>query len=120
MSVRVEKLHPLQDGIIRLKHPAERRPELPRESALLFWPRFAWETVKKQTLFGVLILRLMLWSRAVSRDPNAKAYKDAALTPVSDDDEANLDLLNKTTGARAAVAHFKKVSELTHSAHRGG
>ena len=45
--------------------PAERRPELPRESALLFWPRFAWETVKKQTLFGVLILRLMLWSRAV-------------------------------------------------------
>ena len=34
MSVRVEKLHPLQDGVVRLKHPSERRPELPRESAL--------------------------------------------------------------------------------------
>jgi hypothetical protein len=29
---RLESLHPLQGGILRLKHPSERRPGLPRES----------------------------------------------------------------------------------------
>jgi hypothetical protein len=39
---------------------------------------------------------------------------DQALTPVSDDGDETLDLLTKTTGARAAVAHVKKIAELTH------
>jgi hypothetical protein len=33
---------------------------------------------------------------------------------VTDDDELNLDLLNQTPGAKEAVAHEKKVFELTH------
>ena len=37
---RLERVHPLQGGILRLKHPSERRSGLPRESAWLFWPRF--------------------------------------------------------------------------------
>ena len=31
---RIENVHPLQGGIFRLKHPSERRPGLPRESAV--------------------------------------------------------------------------------------
>jgi hypothetical protein len=46
-SVSVEKVRPLQSGILRLKHPSERRPGLPRESALLFYPQFLWETLVK-------------------------------------------------------------------------
>jgi hypothetical protein len=38
---------------------------------------------------------------------------DLALTPVCDDDDTTLDLLTKTTGALAAVAHVNKVKELT-------
>ncbi len=34
MAVRVEKVHPLQDGILRLKHPSERRPGLPERQPL--------------------------------------------------------------------------------------
>ena len=37
---------------------------------------------------------------------------DQALTPVSDDGDATLDLLTKTTGGRAAVRHAKKVARL--------
>jgi len=33
--------------------------------------------------------------------------------PVADDEEITLDLLTKTTGASAAVAHIKKIAELT-------
>src|SRR5205085_783407 len=41
-TVRLENVHPLQGGILRLKSPAERRPGLPRQQAVIFWPRFIW------------------------------------------------------------------------------
>jgi radical SAM superfamily enzyme YgiQ (UPF0313 family) len=108
----LEGLHPLQSGILRLKHPSERRPGLPREMSVLFWAKFAWQTLRKHALAVAKVLRLMLWMRTVAHDPAACSYTDLALTPVRDDDAA-LDLLTKTTGARAALAHAKKVAELT-------
>ena len=50
---------------------------------------------------------------AITRDPAARSYMDLALMPVGDDDDETLDLLTKTTGGRAAVAHVKKIAELT-------
>ena len=47
----------------------------------------------------------------------SRTYIDQALTPVTDDDEARLDLLSKTTGVQAALSHQKKVAELTRAAH---
>ena len=108
----LEGMHPLQGGLVRLKHPSERRPGLPRESAWVFWPRFAWKTITKHASLAAMIARLFVWKTVIARDPRARNYMDLALTPVSDDDQS-LDLLNKTAGARAAVAHFKKVAELT-------
>src|SRR5215211_5577834 len=35
-TVRLENVHPLQSGIVRLKHPSERRPGLPRERVWTF------------------------------------------------------------------------------------
>jgi hypothetical protein len=41
---------------------------------------------------------------------------DDALRPVGDDeDEEKLDLMTKTSGARAAIDHLKKVHDLTHA-----
>src|SRR5205814_1060460 len=40
-SVRLENVHPLQCGVLRMKHPSERRPGLPRERTWIFWTRFA-------------------------------------------------------------------------------
>jgi hypothetical protein len=40
-------------------------------------------------------------------------YTDRALTPVRDDDDETFDLLTKTAGARVAIAHGKRVAELT-------
>jgi hypothetical protein len=37
---------------------------------------------------------------------------DRALAP-ADDDDATLDLLTKTAGASTAIAHIRKVAELT-------
>ena len=43
----------------------------------------------------------------------ARSYKDLALTPVGNDDDEMLDLMTKTTGGRATVAHIKKIAALT-------
>jgi hypothetical protein len=110
---RLENVHPLQGGIFRLKHPSERRPGLSRENPWFFWPRFTWETLVKHVILARTIGRLLMWQTAIAYNPGARNYTDQALTPVSDDGDETLDLLTKTTGARAAVAHVKKIAQLT-------
>lgn len=113
MMVPLENLHPLQSGLFRLKGRLERRPGLPRESRWIFWPRFAWEVLHNHVVLSWMVIRLTVVAMAIARDPHARAYTDSALTPVSDENDAVLDLMTKTTGAGAAVRHFKKIAELT-------
>jgi hypothetical protein len=110
---RLEKVHPLQGGIFRLKHPSERRPGQPRENPWFFWLRFTWETLLKHAILAGAIGRLLIWQAVIAYGPGAQNYMDQALSPVSDDGDETLDLLTKTTGARAAVAHVKKIARLT-------
>ena len=110
---RLENVHPLQGGVLRLKHPSERRHGLARESAWTFWPRFVWETLRKHTILAGTFGRLIFWVIVISSARGKRDYMDRAITPVGEDGDETLDLLTKTTGGRAAVAHIKKVAELT-------
>ena len=110
---RLEKVHPLQGGIFRLKHFSERRPGRSRENPRFFWLRFTWETLVKHVILAGAIGRLLIWKTVIAYSPGAGNYMDQALTPVGDDGDETLDLLTKTTGARAAVAHVKKIARLT-------
>jgi hypothetical protein len=112
-TVRLENVHPLQGGLVRLKRPSERRPEMAREHPLLFWPRFAAETSVKHLRLGWAILRLTAAALWITRDPATRRYRDRALTPVTDDSDEALDLFTKTAGGHASVAHTKKVAQLT-------
>ncbi len=114
LTVGLEGLHPIQSGVLRLRHPSERRPGLPAEPALVFWPRFAWDTVRKTVTILVALLKLAASAISAARDPNRHRYMDQALTPV-DDDDSLLDLMTKTGGAETAVAHIRRVDELTHA-----
>jgi radical SAM superfamily enzyme YgiQ (UPF0313 family) len=114
---RLERVHPLQGGILRLKHPSERRSGVPRESALSFWPRFLWETFYKHAVLAKVAGHLLFWKIVIGRGADARTYTDRALTPVDDDDDASLDLMTKTTGAHEALSHQKKVAQLTRAAH---
>jgi hypothetical protein len=114
--MQVEKVHPLQSGLFRLKHVDERRPGLQPESRLTFYPRFVWTLIANNLKLIATIWWMFKLKRRIERDPNCARYTDQALTPVRDDDEDTLDLLTKTTGAKAAIAHLKKIDELTHAA----
>ena len=80
---------------------------------LSFWPRFVLETVRKHWVIAGMAIRLIALNSAIRRDPAARTYSDVALTPVGDESDAALDLLNKTTGAAAAVAHLRRVAQIT-------
>jgi hypothetical protein len=86
---------------------------LPREHPWRFWPHFVWQTIGKHAILAATIARLLWMKMAIERDRNARAYLDQALEAVSEDDDATLDLLTQTTGASAALAHLKKVADLT-------
>ncbi|TCU33332.1 B12-binding domain-containing radical SAM protein [Rhizobium azibense] len=116
-TVPLEKVHPLQSGLLRLKHPSERRPGLPQQHPLVFWPRFVWETVVKHLALAGSILRMSATAFLIKRNPASKNYMDQALTPVDDGEEEKLDLFTKTAGGTAAVTHVRKIAQLTHANH---
>ena len=78
--VPVERVHPLQGGILRRKHRRDRRPGLALEPACLFYPKNALQLVAKLGLFALAAFRLQRLRRAIERDPNRFAYRDRAAT----------------------------------------
>lgn len=114
--MQIEKIHPLQSGLFRLKHLSERRPGMPAESALTFYPRWAWTLLGNNLKLAAVIWRTLRLKRRIERDPNRFRYMDQALMPARDDDEETLDLLTKTGGARAAIAHQRKVAQIMRAA----
>ena len=113
-SVAVEKVHPLQGGVLRLRSRHDRRPGLPIEPAWKFYPREAWSIVSKTARLALLLLKLERQRRAIETDPERKSYVDQALMPVTDADEENLELFTQNEAAKHAVQHAHRIDELTH------
>lgn len=112
--MQFEKVHPLQSGLIRMKHPSERRPTLPPEKTALFYLRYFRDLIVANAAFVRTTWWILRTTRRVMQDPKRHAYTDMALTPVLDDEDETFDYLTKTDGAKAAIEHFKKVDALTH------
>ena len=117
-SVRLENVHPLQAGILRLKTPRERRPGLPLESGWKFWSGYGLDTIAKNGALVWTIVSLLFTRFAVASQRNSLAYTDEALTPIGDDNDETRDLLTKTTGAPAFVAHVRHVARLSNVGKR--
>jgi radical SAM superfamily enzyme YgiQ (UPF0313 family) len=75
----IENVHPLQGGYLRRKIRRSRRPGLPVENPLTFYPKRAWETVSSLAQLGAMLARILLIRRRVLRDPARTRYTDAAL-----------------------------------------
>jgi len=110
----VEKLHPLQCGVMRLKYRRDRRPGLPLEPVWRFYPRYAWEIVSKHARVFNHWLDLELMVRRARRTARPGQYTDRALTPVSDDETETLEIFTHNEGARSEVLHTRKIAALTH------
>jgi hypothetical protein len=106
-AFQVEGLHPLEVGVFRRKYRADRRPGLPRENPLLFYPKFAAETVVKFARLASMYYAIhrKLWR--LWRDPNVKAYVDAAIAPVAEAGD-----LFETDAAKAYIAQEARLAKL--------
>jgi hypothetical protein len=116
--IAIEGVHPLQGGLFRRKYRRDRRPGMKLESPFVFYPRYAWEIVSKHARLLALALRYDRIRRRVEADPAASAYRDQALTPVSDDETGTLEIFNATDSAKAAVekARRRDAHRLSHTA----
>lgn len=100
--INVENIHPLEGGYLRRKVRIDRRPGLPLENPLIFYPKYVWELIAKHVAVARFVWRLGKMRKTIKADPNRYAYMDQALTPVVDGDLDDLDMFNVTDAARAA------------------
>ncbi|MBV8912385.1 MAG: hypothetical protein JOZ05_04995, partial [Acetobacteraceae bacterium] len=106
-----EGVHPQQCGYLRRKDRNERRPELPRVPAVLFYPQYVWETLVKYGRFVRYGWKLHRIRRRVERDGTARAYKDLAITPVIDAETESLEMFELNDASRAAVEKARRQAE---------
>ena len=109
-SIAIENVHPLQAGLFRRKYRADRRPGLPLENPLLFYPRYGWEILSKHARLLGLILQYRYLRWRVESDPKAARYQDLALRPVVEGEaEEELEIFSHTESAVQAVEKARKL-----------
>jgi radical SAM family protein len=106
--VTIEKIHPLEGGYLRLKARRDRRPGLPLENPLIFYPKYFFGLIAKHVAISRIVWRMAATRRAIKRDPAARQYMDQALTPVTDGELDGLEMFNVTASARTAADKAKK------------
>ena len=107
-SVFAEKVHPLQGGYFRLKSRRDRRPPLPLENPLIFYPRYVAELAVKHAHMARVIWKFARIRSALRRDPHAKEYMDQAITPVAEDELETLEMFGINDSAKAAVTKARR------------
>lgn len=112
-ALKIEGVHPLEVGWIRLKARRNRRHGMAIEPAILFYPKYYAELGWKLSRWAWLYLRFGLRQLRVERDPGRLAYTDHAMTPVTDHDEADFELF-KTDDAQAWLSQEKRIARAQH------
>jgi hypothetical protein len=107
-----EKVHTLEGGVVRRKRRLSRRPTLPVEPALVFYPRFALECVRKAWNYWRGFRRAKALVAKIKADPARWDYIDTATSPLGDNEMAALDLFHETSGGEAFVEKTKKQDAL--------
>ncbi len=107
LSYLIEGLHPLEAGIVRMKARRERRPGLPLEPALKFYPKFAYKTASNSVRYLWGFYRGYRMHKRIHADPMKKSYTDLALTPPTPEDYESLAMFTETAGGGAAVKRQK-------------
>jgi len=99
-----EGVHTLEGGIVRRKRRLSRRPGMPIEPAVVFYPRFAWESLRKAWNYWRGFQREKKVLARVRNHPARYEYQDLATRPLLDNELMALDLFHETAGGEAFVA----------------
>jgi radical SAM superfamily enzyme YgiQ (UPF0313 family) len=86
-SIKIEKVHPLESGLLRRRFRRARRPGFAVVPAWRFYPGYYAETLAKIARWAMLYVSLRRMYLTIRRDPKRFDYTDTALTPVTDEEE---------------------------------
>ncbi|HSO75380.1 MAG TPA: B12-binding domain-containing radical SAM protein [Blastocatellia bacterium] len=107
----IERVHPLEGGLLRLKFRRDRRSDHPLESPWRFYPKYMIETVRKQVRWLSLYTLLHLIYRKIKTDPRRFEYMDLSLTPVTDDEIETRELFQSEV-AQAYVGRLRRLEKI--------
>jgi hypothetical protein len=108
LMIAYENLHPLEGGALRLKYRRDRRPGLPIESPLVFYPRVIGSTIRKAFGYASTIWAFRKIMIEVRDAPDRASYSDVAIVPQEKEEFAELALYNATAGGEAAIARRRR------------
>jgi radical SAM superfamily enzyme YgiQ (UPF0313 family) len=100
-AIKIENVHPLESGLYRRRHRLDRRPGMPVESRLSFYPRRVWEVLSKHARLAAMHWRFRRILKRVERD--TASYPDIAMMPVREEEFDVLEIFTVTQSARTAV-----------------
>ncbi|MEO1000996.1 MAG: radical SAM protein, partial [Pseudomonadota bacterium] len=107
-SLQIEGVHPLEGGFLRRKHRRDRRPGMKIEPRLTFYPKYWFGLLRDQARWIAAAARIMPAYFRIKWDPKRKDYTDLALTPVEEEDLADLEMIAATRGGTAALAKAQR------------
>lgn len=105
-AILIEKVHPLECGIIRRKHRDQRRSGMKLENPLIFYPKRYAEALWVGFRWAGLFLKFRPAMKRVLADENRRNYTDLALTPTTEAEENEMELIQV----------FKETIPKTHGA----
>lgn len=109
----IERVHPLDGGILRRKTRTDRRHGLPLESPLTFYSRYAWQLISRHARFVALYWQYRRILNKVRRDTSV--YADVAIAPAQASDVAELELFTATPAARTVQLKLLKRQEVARA-----
>jgi radical SAM superfamily enzyme YgiQ (UPF0313 family) len=92
-SIALEGIHPLEAGMFRLKVRTMRRPGMPLEHPLIFYPRRVWEILSLSVRWSLLVWKFFRILRRVQAQPQQPGEVDLAMVPVEEQKDEDLTLL---------------------------
>ncbi|MFC1491934.1 B12-binding domain-containing radical SAM protein [Nitrospinota bacterium] len=107
-SMSVENVHPLDGGYFRLKYRRDRRRQLPVESPFFFYPRRVRDLLWGHARILALAWKLDRACRQIKKGSKSREYTDLSLTPVTENERFELELLTQTPSARAAAGRHAR------------
>jgi Radical SAM superfamily len=112
-----EGVHPLEGGVLRLKFHRDRRPNLKRENAFLFYARYGYESAVKLWHSLVVYRECKAILRDVLAASDRWTYTDLAIATPQADEFDMLDLYHATSGGEAALARKRRGDAIREAVH---
>jgi hypothetical protein len=107
-GMSVENVHPLDSGFFRLKFRRDRRPGMSIENPLIFYSRRVWDLLYGHVRILALAWKLDRVCRQIKNDSKSQEYTDLSMTPVTENERFELEMLTQTPSARTAAERSVK------------